>query len=677
MLLACFVFTSCGQMYIDSETVKYDDPWNGSIWEKAYSNLVTEYRYASDYHTFRSACKLLGGDNVATNGETKEGVRISSVQKQTDDVVDIYTLALTNGSDYSFAVLNVTPSNSSLSAYHIYKTYYKGLSMSETSFVSKFSRADVYAEFTIYLSGGDYNGNTDERTYTNLCGYEYELFAPERAGYVFDGWFYDSEYGKEVQETTITVDYDTEIYALWHAYDYESVDYTAWDNLVKGAPSCITDYYTATMKEKVAALVSEAEEKRGAMTQSEVDDYVAQLYSLTRYADFIETDIPRIYISTGNDVNKETYVSASVAVADETYGGFYDANCQIRIRGNSTSTAPKLPYNIKFSGKVSPLGMVKSKKWVLLANAFDKTLMRNAIAFDLSKAFGMDYTCDYRVVEVFVNGVNQGCYMLVESIEVNSDKVNINVNNGDALLELENDPNRYEEGTPYIFTSTYGLSFVVSEPESPSSEQAIALAQLINEAEEALSSKDYDVISEKFNVDSFVNSYLVHEYLKNVDAWLTSTRIYIKDGVIYAGPVWDFDLTAGNVNRSYYSSYYDSTSGSSADGEWAIKFAWFNCLKQCKEFNEALAEKYKEMQPYITSLYSGEDNYVDRFTAAYGAVISRNYASLASGGAGWSVNVATNRYERTPDSTYAANVSFLKSWLEKRNTWMLSYLGIS
>lgn len=664
-------------MYIDSETVKYDDPWNGSIWERVYSNLVTEYHYASDYHTFRSACKLLSGDNIATNGEAKEGVHISSMQKQTDDIVDIYKLTLTNGSNYSFAVLNVASSNTSLSAYHIYKTYYKGLSMSEDSFVSKFSRADIYAEFTIYLNGGDYNGYSDGMTYTNLCGYEYELFTPEKASYVFDGWFYDSKYGKEVEGTTIVVDYDTEIYALWQAYDYESVDYTAWDSIVTGIPSCITDFYTETMREKVNTLISEAEEKRGAMTQNEVDNYVAQLYSLTRYADFIATDIPRIYISTGNDVNKETYVSASIAVADETYGGFYDANCQIRIRGNSTATAPKLPYNIKFSSKVSPLGMVKSKKWVLLANAFDKTLMRNAIAFDLSKALGMDYTCDYRIVEVFVNGVNQGCYMLVESIEVSSDKVNINVNNGDVLLELENDSSRYDGESTYIFTSTYGLSFIFAEPEAPSSAQVIALTQLLNKAEEALTSKDYSVISEKFDIDSFINSYIVHEYLKNVDAWLTSTRIYIKDGVIYAGPVWDFDLTAGNVSRSFYSAYYDSVSDDSADGEWAVKFIWFNCLKQCKEFNEALAKKYNEIQPYIISLYSGEDNYIDHFTTTYSAVISRNYASRASGGAGWSVNVATNRYERVPDSTYAANVSFLKTWLEKRNTWMLSDLGIS
>lgn len=665
-------------MYIDSETVKYDDPWNGSIWEKVYSNLVTEFHYDSDYHTFRAACKLLSGDDVAANGEAKEGVHISSIQKQTDEIVDIYTLVLTNGSDYSFAVLNVASPNTSLSAYNIYKTYYKGLSMNEASFVSKFSRADVYAEFTIHLNGGDYGDYSDGMTFTNLCGYEYELFTPEKASYVFKGWFYDSEYGKEVEETTITVDYDTEIYALWQAYDYASVDYTAWDSLVKGVPSCITDYYTVAMKEKMNTLVSEAEARRGAMTQNEVDNYVSQLYSLTRYADFIAADIPRLYISTGNDVNKETYVSASIAVADETYGGLYDANCQIRIRGNSTATAPKLPYNIKFSSKTSLLGMVKSKKWVLLANAFDKTLMRNAIAFDFAKTLGMDYTCDYRIVEVFVNGVNQGCYMLVESIEVNSDKVNINVGNGDVLLELENDPNRYEEGTTYIFTSTCGLSFIFAEPESPSSAQVIALTQFLNEAENALVSKNYDAISKIFDIDSFIDSYIVHEYLKNVDAWLTSTRIYIKDGVIHAGPVWDFDLVAGNINPSYNSLYCNGSSSSeSYRGEWAVKFIWFNYLKQCEEFKEALAKKYKEIQPYITSLYSGENNYVDRFTATYSAVISRNYASRASGGAGWSVSAATNRYERVPDSTYAANVSFLKTWLEKRNTWMLSYLGIS
>ncbi|MBQ6019170.1 MAG: CotH kinase family protein, partial [Clostridia bacterium] len=76
----------------------------------------------------------------------------------------------------------------------------------------------------------------------------------------------------------------------------------------------------------------------------------------------------------------------------------------IKGRGNSTWAADKKPLNIKFEEKTDVLGMGKAKKWSLLANHFDASLLRNSLALNIAEAIGLPYTPSYRMVDLYING---------------------------------------------------------------------------------------------------------------------------------------------------------------------------------------------------------------------------------------------------------------------------------
>ena len=62
----------------------------------------------------------------------------------------------------------------------------------------------------------------------------------------------------------------------------------------------------------------------------------------------------------------------------------------IRGRGNTTWTFPKKPYALKLDSKAPILGMPKHKRWVLLANWMDRTMLRNSVAFRISSSTGLE-----------------------------------------------------------------------------------------------------------------------------------------------------------------------------------------------------------------------------------------------------------------------------------------------
>ena len=117
------------------------------------------------------------------------------------------------------------------------------------------------------------------------------------------------------------------------------------------------------------------------------------------------TDIPQVYIYTPEEITKDYHSTPNVDVTlVDKDGGVYsdiiDSESNIKIRGNSTATADKKPWNIKFDSKKKVMGMNKGKKWCLLANIYDKSLMRNKLALEMGHKINMSYTPESRYVEV-------------------------------------------------------------------------------------------------------------------------------------------------------------------------------------------------------------------------------------------------------------------------------------
>ena len=141
--------------------------------------------------------------------------------------------------------------------------------------------------------------------------------------------------------------------------------------------------------------------------------------------------VPRIVVTTENGngtvlQKADGYQKATISITD-TDGSVLSDSCSFKVRGNTTAMTfvDKKAYTFKFEKKKDVLGMGKAKKWALLANAFDPTMLRNYMGFELARHLELPYTSEHRLVEVFVDGSYRGCYELAEPIQEGKERVNI------------------------------------------------------------------------------------------------------------------------------------------------------------------------------------------------------------------------------------------------------------
>ena len=285
------------------------------------------------------------------------------------------------------------------------------------------------------------------------------------------------------------------------------------------------------------------------------------------------TNLPTVSIHTQDGVipyDKETDISSQIAIISKNGTSLLYETGGVRERGNASRSFPKKPYRIKFDKKQKPLDApAKAKKWTLINNYGDKTLMRNLLAFELSRKMGMPYTPFGTAVDVLLNGEYKGCYQLCDQVEVNPGRVEITEmapedNTGDALTGgyfIEVDAYAYDEVS--WFNSNKGNPVTIKSPD-----------------EDAITTNQHEYIRQFFNkvenqwktyldLNTFLRHFLVGELSGNTDTYW-STYMYKDRGEIlmHTGPVWDFDLAFENDNRTYpimsLTDYIYRTKGSCA-----------------------------------------------------------------------------------------------------------------
>ncbi len=384
---------------------------------------------------------------------------------------------------------------------------------------------------------------------------------------------------------------------------------------------------------------------------------------------------PTLQIEAGR-VSRNNYTDATVTIIDGDE--VRTEEITIKIRGNSTAEAPKKPYNIKFNESISLVGLEEGKKWSLLANMYDKTFLRNRLALDFARAIGIKYTSECEYVEVWMNGTYLGNYLLCEPISDGKNRVPIQTDAFDFILEVA-------PGGDRSFTTDAGVPILYDNPETPTAEQEEYLKEFLDDMEAALETEDMSMYSEYIDVGSFIDLYLTMELFKDVDAYNKSLFVFVEDGKLYAGPPWDFDLTCGNVSttfegENYYLYHnvkgYGDNSGDSTHG-FMLDEAWFGTLLDDPDFSQMLRERYEELQPLITSLYDGEDNMIDTLVNLNAVSFAREYrdGDLGDHGAGWDVYKNYSPYSGDSKGDYSANVEYLREWLRDRNAWLLENIG--
>ena len=400
-----------------------------------------------------------------------------------------------------------------------------------------------------------------------------------------------------------------------------------------------------------------------------------------------QTDIAQIFITTTAEIQREDYISAEVTIIDAAggpYSPILDPSARIKIRGNSTANLSKLPFNIKLDEEHSVLGMPSGKKWSLLANYLDTSLMRNKLSYDFAKDIGLSYSCEARYVDVWINGQFNGNYLITVPVEVGENRVDIDIDDHDFLLEIN--VGRVEEDVTYINTNIH--RFEINEPEEPTTEQIDWLSDFLFKAEAAIKSTSYNEIEQYVDAPSFIDFFILQELFKNMDGNSSSVRFYIKDGLLYAGPLWDLDLSAGNVStHQAYKNYltynnwgtYGNRSGNSDEGLWLLReeteesineinASWIGNLMKCCTFRSMVYKRYLDLQEQIVNLYSDNslgENKINVLLATYGASFDRDNAR-------WPVKKPRgSELYRDNEKTFSESIAFLRNFLSNRNAWLL------
>lgn len=235
------------------------------------------------------------------------------------------------------------------------------------------------------------------------------------------------------------------------------------------------------------------------------------------------------------------------------------ALCGARLRGNSTQNFPKKPFALKFDEKVGPQGLPTDKRWELLANWMDRTMLRNAVAQDVARRTasvlpdGLGWNPRGTNVELIINGRHVGNYSLIEKVKIDADRIDIRdcyedvVDDGNAnptvadcgyLLEFDDAMDEVN-----CFRTGRGLPVMFKDEVPADGDIFNAVKNKVESIEADLEVGNYEAAYELLDINSVIDYFLVQELTFNNEyKHPKSVYMYMDgDGKLTAGPVWDFD----------------------------------------------------------------------------------------------------------------------------------------
>lgn len=352
-------------------------------------------------------------------------------------------------------------------------------------------------------------------------------------------------------------------------------------------------------------------------------------------------DVPRLDIRAAKTIRDDPKVPARLTVGGRSY------RIGIELRGQSSQAFPKKPYAFETDRRVRLLGMPRERDWVLNALYTDPSLQRDVLAYGAARRLGLAGSRT-RYVELRLNGRRRGVYVLMESAELSRRRVQ-----GDALLELT-EPRKLDSGDE-SFPASGGLVVRYDEPDEADKKKAQAARRAVEAFQAALGGPGWRAhLDEASAVD-----YILHsELFRNQDAFMSSTYLHLReDGKLALGPVWDFDLSAGNV-----------TVPALAPPEgWLLRDRqWAGPLLADPGFQAALAARWRALR--ADRLIEGLQRSIDRRARTLRAPARRNFARWRTLGRPLFANQPVH-------GSHAAAVAALKDWLERRAAWLDGALG--
>ena len=424
-----------------------------------------------------------------------------------------------------------------------------------------------------------------------------------------------------------------------------------------------------------------------------------KLQLLFRSVTFLKNDIPMVEfdldetqgsiaeMNGDREHNTECYSKVTLVVPDDYKSEYstlkfgtetYDLD-YVRGRGNSTWSADKKPYKFKLEKKQNLLGMGSNKHWVLLANYYDVSMLRNKFTYWLGAQLGMEFTPQCEFVNVVMNGEYLGSYYLCEQIRVGNSRVNIDDLEKDEETKKATDEATISGGyllSMYPYGDELGQTFTTSQTnttfliESPSFEGYLNEAQrdyivnYVQNTEDAIygagfkdaSGKSYQ---EYLDIDSAVDYYWIQEISMNGDAFgSTSTYLYKKrNGKLYWGPLWDFDYVAWGATDFYGNN---NCSGFSQNNS-----TWFRRLFEDQAFYQKVVERWPAIREKLLEGCK-DGGQIDIYAEKQYESQKHNYEIWEKFG----IDYWEGERVDAEEITYDSEVERFKNWIAERVKWI-------
>lgn len=408
--------------------------------------------------------------------------------------------------------------------------------------------------------------------------------------------------------------------------------------------------------------------------------------------DFTSSNLPIIIINTGGEeIQDEPKVSATMKIVyrgegertfvtdqdDEVFLD-YSGNIGIEIRGSSSQLLPKKQYGFTTyddtgidTDNVKLLGMPKENDWILNSLAFDPSLLRDYLCYNLSREIG-EYATRTSYCEVVINGEYTGLYVLQEKIKADDNRIDINKIDPEdnALPELtggyitKSDKTTGNDPVAWSMPNYGGWNtdFIhsVPKPEEATAAQTQYIQTEFEQlaktsiAKNATLSNGYPSI---IDIPSFVNFMLINELASNPDAYQFSTYFHKdRNGKLRAGPLWDLNLSFGNDLFDLGFDRSHTTIWQFDDGNRGAMF-WRDLFEN-NDFRCYLSKRWNELtQPGQPLHQSSLETSINQIILLISEAAEREHAAWGT------------------VEDHDTEIMNMKRWIADRMTWMTQELG--
>ena len=404
--------------------------------------------------------------------------------------------------------------------------------------------------------------------------------------------------------------------------------------------------------------------KNVTLTNIEIHGYEASPNDQNEEKIYQPTNIPLIVINTEGKMNfkKKTEKTDCNVIIIENGKIALKQTGDIRIRGNSSKDLEKKSFQLHLNEKENILGMpAKAKKWGLLANHMDKSLIRNLVAFKISSLLGQNYSPACKSVDLILDGSFEGNYIICDKIEKGKNRVELDdldetMNEypeitGGYLMEIDG----FADQEPYHFNSKKGVKVTIKYPDATKNQTAYIKSWFDDIEQNIYENQNVD----KIDLETFSQFFILNEFCADIDSVWSSYYVTKQrnDDKIHFGPAWDFDLSLDNDHRLYPTNSLDT---------WIFNYGlssgtfrqFISKLMSCEKTLNAVQQKWRDI---TSSTFTKENvfNFIEEQIKYIDESRKLNFKR-------WDVLNKILQYEAVARGSYEEEVKHLKEYIEER-----------